>query len=98
MLGSYERARTAHCRAPGCGARTITSEIDHTIPHPAGANCQRNVQDRPCLAGVDEKALTCLKFSEAPPRPLAASTGDALAFSPLILFSLKIGGRITDRI
>jgi hypothetical protein len=37
------RARTARCCAPGCGAQAITSEIDHTIPHPAGATCQCNL-------------------------------------------------------
>jgi hypothetical protein len=37
------RARTARCCAPGCGARAITSEIDHTTPHPAGATCQCNL-------------------------------------------------------
>jgi Domain of unknown function (DUF222) len=33
----------ARCCAPGCGAQAITSEIDHTIPHPAGATCQCNL-------------------------------------------------------
>jgi Domain of unknown function (DUF222) len=37
------RARTARCCAPGCGAQAITSEIDHTIPHPAGATCECNL-------------------------------------------------------
>ncbi len=37
------RARTARCCAPGCGAQAITSEIDHTIPHPAGPSCQCNL-------------------------------------------------------
>ncbi len=37
------RARTARCCAPGCGAQAITSEIDHTVPHPAGATCQCNL-------------------------------------------------------
>ncbi len=37
------RARTARCAAPGCGAQAITSEIDHTIPHPAGPSCQCNL-------------------------------------------------------
>jgi Domain of unknown function (DUF222) len=37
------RARTARCCAPGCGAQAITSEIDHTIPHPAGATCEGNL-------------------------------------------------------
>jgi ATP-dependent Lhr-like helicase len=32
------------------------------------------VQDRLCLPGVDEKALTGLKCSEALPRPLAVAT------------------------
>ena len=37
------RARTARCCAPGCGAQAITSEIDHTVPHPAGATCEGNL-------------------------------------------------------
>jgi len=37
------RARTARCCAPGCGAQAITAEIDHTIPHPAGASCECNL-------------------------------------------------------
>jgi hypothetical protein len=37
------RARTARCSAPGCGAQAITSEIDHTIPYPAGPTCQGNL-------------------------------------------------------
>jgi hypothetical protein len=37
------RARTARCAAPGCGAQAITSEIDHTIPYPAGASCECNL-------------------------------------------------------
>jgi uncharacterized protein DUF222 len=37
------RARTARCCAPGCGAQAITSEIDHTIPYPAGASCECNL-------------------------------------------------------
>jgi hypothetical protein len=37
------RARTARCSAPGCGAQAITSEIDHTVPHPAGATCEHNL-------------------------------------------------------
>src|ERR1700722_11723833 len=37
------RARTARCCAPGCGAQAITAEIDHTIPHPAGAGCECNL-------------------------------------------------------
>ena len=37
------RARTARCCAPGCGAQAITSEIDHTVPYPAGASCECNL-------------------------------------------------------
>jgi hypothetical protein len=37
------RARTARCSAPGCGAQAITSEIDHTIPYPAGPTCEANL-------------------------------------------------------
>jgi hypothetical protein len=37
------RARTARCCAPGCGTQAITSEIDHTVPYPAGATCEDNL-------------------------------------------------------
>jgi Domain of unknown function (DUF222) len=37
------RARTARCGAPGCGAQAITSEIDHTVPYPAGPTCEGNL-------------------------------------------------------
>ena len=37
------RARTARCSAPGCGAQAITSEMDHTVPHPVGATCEHNL-------------------------------------------------------
>ena len=37
------RARTNRCCAPGCGAQAITSEIDHTTPHPAGSTCEGNL-------------------------------------------------------
>jgi hypothetical protein len=37
------RARTNRCCAPGCGAQAITSEIDHTIPYPAGPTCEGNL-------------------------------------------------------
>ena len=37
------RARTARCGAPGCGAQAITSEIDHTLPYPAGPSCECNL-------------------------------------------------------
>jgi hypothetical protein len=37
------RARTARCCAPACGAQAMTSEIDHTIPYPAGPTCEANL-------------------------------------------------------
>ena len=37
------RARTARCCAPACGAQAITSEIDHTVPYPAGPTCEGNL-------------------------------------------------------
>jgi hypothetical protein len=37
------RARTARCCAPACGAQAITSEIDHTIPYPAGPTSEANL-------------------------------------------------------
>jgi hypothetical protein len=41
------RARTARCCAPGCGAQAMTSEIDHTVPYPAGETCEHNLSP-PC--------------------------------------------------
>ena len=34
------RARTATCTAPGCGARAIYCDLDHTIAWPAGITCE----------------------------------------------------------
>jgi hypothetical protein len=34
------RARTARCGAPGCGARAINCDLDHTIPYPDGITCE----------------------------------------------------------
>jgi hypothetical protein len=34
------RARTATCSAPGCGARAINCDLDHTRPYPAGITCE----------------------------------------------------------
>jgi hypothetical protein len=42
-LSHLVRARTTTCSAPGCTAQAIYSEIDHTIPHPAGATDQCNL-------------------------------------------------------
>ena len=61
------RARTARCGAPGCGAQAITSEIDHTIPHPAGTELP--VQPRPRLqAPPPRQARTRLETPADPPR------------------------------
>ena len=40
------RARTNRCCAPGCGAQAITSEIDHTIPYPAGRDLRGKPRPR----------------------------------------------------
>ena len=34
------RARTATCTAPGCGARAVNCDLDHSIPYPAGITCE----------------------------------------------------------
>jgi hypothetical protein len=34
------RARTATCTAPGCGARAIHCDLDHTTAYPAGITCE----------------------------------------------------------
>jgi Domain of unknown function (DUF222) len=34
------RARTATCTAPGCGARAIHCDLDHTLAYPAGITCE----------------------------------------------------------
>ena len=40
MLKHLVRARTARCSAPGCGARAINCDLDHSIPYPAGITCE----------------------------------------------------------
>ncbi len=37
------RARTVTCDAPGCGARAIYGDLDHTVAYPDGATCQCNL-------------------------------------------------------
>jgi hypothetical protein len=37
------RARTATCSAPGCTARAIYCELDHTTAYPAGESCECNL-------------------------------------------------------
>jgi hypothetical protein len=34
------RARTGTCTAPGCGARAIHCDLDHTLAYPAGITCE----------------------------------------------------------
>ena len=40
------RARTATCPAPGCAARAIYNEIDHTVPWPAGTTDECDLSPR----------------------------------------------------
>ena len=61
------RARTARCGAPGCGAQAITSEIDHTIPHPAGASCECNLGPL-CQRHHHAKHAPGWKLQQSPPR------------------------------
>ena len=42
-LSHLIRARTTTCSAPGCNAQAIHNELDHTVPHPAGATDQCNL-------------------------------------------------------
>lgn len=37
------RARSATCTFPGCQAQALYADLDHTVPHPAGATCQCNL-------------------------------------------------------
>jgi hypothetical protein len=40
------RARTATCDAPGCQAQALNTDLDHTIPWPAGPSDQCNLAPR----------------------------------------------------
>jgi hypothetical protein len=40
------RARTATCDAPGCQAPAMNTDLDHTVPWPAGPTDQRNLAPR----------------------------------------------------
>jgi hypothetical protein len=40
------RARSATCDAPGCQARAINADLDHTVPWPAGPTDQCNLNPR----------------------------------------------------
>jgi hypothetical protein len=41
-LGHLTRARDATCPAPGCGASSYHSDMDHTEPWPGGPTCECN--------------------------------------------------------
>jgi hypothetical protein len=43
QLKALIRARDATCPAPGCGARSAYSDLDHTTPWPAGSTDQCNL-------------------------------------------------------
>ncbi len=42
-LAHLVRARTATCDAPGCNARAVHSDLDHTVPYPSGITDQCNL-------------------------------------------------------
>jgi hypothetical protein len=42
-LKDLVRARNATCPAPGCGAKSAHSDLDHTTPWPAGPTDQCNL-------------------------------------------------------
>ena len=46
-LKDLVRARTVTCPAPGCGARAVHNDLDHTVAYPAGLTCQCDLSP-PC--------------------------------------------------
>jgi hypothetical protein len=40
------RARNATCDAPACNAQAIYTDLDHTVPHPAGPTDECNLSPR----------------------------------------------------
>jgi hypothetical protein len=58
-LGDLVRARTATCPAPGCGASSAYSDVDHTRAWPAGDTDE-------CNLGPDEGAITTQVVQEVP--------------------------------
>ena len=77
------RARTARCSAPACGAQAITSEIDHTIPYPAGRQPARATSARRASGTTTPSTHPAGNSSRpspascAGPRPRAAPTPPA---------------------
>ncbi len=43
VLSHLVRARTVTCDAPGCAAQAVHSDLDHTVPYPAGPTDQCNL-------------------------------------------------------
>ncbi|MET4430060.1 DUF222 domain-containing protein [Mycolicibacterium sp. 624] len=43
-LADFVRCRDLTCRFPGCDVSAERCDIDHTIPHPAGASCASNLK------------------------------------------------------
>jgi Domain of unknown function (DUF222) len=74
------RARTARCCAPGCGAQAITSEIDHTIPHPAGATCEDNLSPQ-CRRHHHAKHAPGWKLQQTQPGIMRWTTPSGRAYT-----------------
>jgi len=74
------RARTARCSAPGCGTQAITSEIDHTVPHPAGATCEHNLGPA-CQRHHHAKHAPGWKLQQAEPGVMRWTTPSGRAYT-----------------
>jgi hypothetical protein len=65
-LSHLIRARTTTCSAPGCTAQAIHCELDHTIPHPAGATDECNLSPL-CSRHHHAKHAPCWKLQQPEP-------------------------------
>ncbi len=74
------RARTARCCAPACGAQAITSEIDHTIPYPAGPTSEGNLGPA-CARHHHAKHAPGWKLEQAEPGVMRWTTPSGRAYT-----------------
>ena len=66
-------ARTNTCPAPGCGARAIHNEADHTQPWPEGDTCEDNLSP-PCARHHHAKHAPGWKLDQTQPGHMTWTT------------------------
>jgi hypothetical protein len=79
-LKDLVRARTSTCPAPGCGARAYYSDLDHTIPYPAGLTCQCDLSP-PCRHHHRVKQAPSWKLEQPEPGVMRWTTPSGRSYT-----------------